>query len=116
MAYSEAEIKVAITIIQNLGYFRSLASSRSSDSDVRKGLRLSVSLPTGRGKSFCYRALPRVFNCLRGKLGNNKNSSIKIVVTPLITTHVRAEVIIFSLTFHRAMTFEQESPDLILRS
>ena len=37
-------------------------------------------------------------------------------MSPLITTHVRAEVIIFSLTFHRAMTFEQESPDRILRS
>ena len=74
--------------------FLSLASSRSSDSDVHKGFRLSVSLPTIRGKSFCYWALPRIFDCLKGKLGNNKNSSIIIVVSPLITKHVHAEVMI----------------------
>ena len=118
MACSEAEIKVAIKkkdCLESL-IFRSLASSRSSDSDVCKGFRLSVSLPTSRRKPFCYWALPRVFDCLRGKLGNNKNSSIIIFVSPLITTHVHAEVIISSLTFHCAMTFEQESPDRILRS
>ena len=117
MADSEAEIKVAIKNdrLESL-IFRRLASSRSSDSDVCKGFGLFVSLPTGRRKSFCYRALPRVFDCLRGKLGNNKNSLIIIVVSALMTTHVHPEMIIFSLTFHRAMTFEQESPDRILRS
>ena len=54
----------------------------------------SVSLPTGRGKSFCYWVLPRVFDCLKGKLGKDKNSSIIIVVSLLITKHVHAEVII----------------------
>ena len=69
MACSEAEIKVAIKNdrLESL-IFRSLASSRSSDSDVCKGFRLSVSLPTGRRKLFCYWALPRVFDCLIGNI------------------------------------------------
>ena len=44
------------------------------------GQDVSISLPTGFGKSLCYILLPRIFDLLRGV----ENKCIVIVVSPLI--------------------------------
>ena len=79
--YEISAIQDALTVsLQKLGYssLRSNYQKRAIESFI-EGNDVFVCLPTGSGKSLCYCILPAVFDNLNGV-----NSSIAVVVSPLI--------------------------------
>ena len=105
----------------DLGYAAATSDQVKVITEFLQGRDVFVSLPTGKGKSLCFTALPGVFDILKRELAlssdhhlpePSESSSICIVVSPLIAL-MKDQVAKFSEKGLKCAYIGEEQDDLV---